>query len=102
MTALRKQTEDLAFDASVKPDTRSGSITPIDADAIADNANALPSPARALQQRLEEAALRSFYAPAITAEQAPSWGRRERLAIIIAAAISCWIAFAAVGYSVIA
>ena len=102
MTALRKHTEEPAFDASVELDTRARSIAPIDAGATPDDTGALPSPARELQQRLEQAALRSFYAPAITADQPSSWGRRERLAIIIAAAISCWLAFAAVGYSLIA
>jgi hypothetical protein len=103
MTALRKPTEELPFDAGFEPNTPSGQIvTPIDTSMEADASGVPASPARELQQRLEEAALQSFYAAATTEDEVSRWSGRQRLAIIVAAAIGSWAIFFGVGYSLIA
>lgn len=96
MTPLRKPTADLPFTA------RGERKTSRTVELVGGEGQSHESPARALQQRLEQAALQSFYAVAEPEEQVMRWEGAKRIAIIVAAAVGTWVLLFGLGRSLLA
>jgi hypothetical protein len=101
MSALRKPTADLPVALHGESKTpAAGVVRPVDfTDGEGENH---ASPARALQQRLEQAALQSFYAVAEPEGELSRWGGIQRIAIILVAAVGTWALLFGVSRNILA